>query len=185
MRPLEEIKQDPRRWALGVRESNAVIGACIDYLYKGQHETQRKHEEQAKVLRQAIEIIGEHGDYLTHNLSGRVIHDPMTGKHLTLCPEVVPDSPVHAQHVIGAFLSVVQDHADWLEHPHNIDFTERNNRHFLTFLGRHWRRAGLEHPGIQKLREITIIATGHDDTRDDADLLKAFRNGWQVSEKRA
>lgn len=183
MRPLEEIKQDPRWLALGVYESNAVLGACIDYLHKGQRETQHKNEEGAAILRQALAILSEAKtrEVLEHNLGGVVIHDHETTGNLTLCPWLIPDSPVGSGVVLDAVFSVIKDHADWLEHPHNIDFTERSNRHFLTFLGRRWCLVGLEHPGIQKLREIVIIVTGYDDTKEDADLLKAFRNGWQVS----
>ena len=188
MRPIEEIKQDPRWLALGVQESNAVLGACIDYLHKGQHKTQRQNEQDAAVLCNALRVLSDPRtrEALEHNLGGLVIHDPMTGKSLTLAPWLLPDeSPVGSGVVLDAVFSVIRDHADWLECPNNIDFTERNNRHFLTFLGRHWRRAGLEHPGIQRLREIVIIVTGNDETREDADLLKAFRNGWQVSEESA
>jgi len=187
VRPLAEIKQDARWLALGVFESNAVLGACIDCLHKGQHETQRQNEQNAAALRQALAILSESQtrEVLEHNLGGRVIHDPTTGKSLTLAPWLASDSPVGPGAVLDAVFSVIRDHADWLEAPHNIAFTERNNRHFLTFLGRHWRRAGLEHPGIQRLREIVIIVTGNDETREDADLLKAFRNGWQVSEESA
>lgn len=188
MRPLEDIKQDHRWLALGVYESNAVLGACIDYLHKGQHETQRQNEQDAAVLCNALRILSDPRtrEALEHNLAGCVIHDPKTGKSLTLAPWLLPDeSPVGSGVVLDAVFSVIKYHAEWLKHPHNIDFTERNNRHYLTFLGRRWRRAGLEHPGIQRLREIVIIVMGDDDLREDADLLKAFRNGWQVLEKRA
>jgi len=187
VRRLEEIKQDARWLALGVQESSAVLGACIDCLHKGQHETQRRNEEDAAVLRNALRVLSDPRTrtVLEHNLGGLVIHDPTTKKSLTLAPWLVSDSPVGSGVVLDAVFSVIRDHAEWLERPHNIDFTERNNRHFLTFLGRHWRRAGLEHPGIQKLREIVIIVTGNDETREDSDLLKAFRNGWQVSEESA
>ncbi|MBU2801697.1 hypothetical protein HFV02_05390 [Acidithiobacillus caldus] len=188
MRPIEEIKQDPRWLALGVQESNAVLGACIDYLHKGQHKTQRQNEQDAAALRNALTILSDPRtrEVLEHNLGGRVIHDPETGKSLTLAPWLLPDeSPVGSGVVLDAVFSVIKDHAESLEHPHNIDFTERNNRHYLTFLGRGWRRAGLEHPGIQRLREIVIIVMGSDDLAEDPDLLKAFRNGWQVSKKSA
>ncbi len=122
-------------------------------------------------------------EVLEHNLGG--VYDPKTGKSVEFIPWLVPDSPVSSGAVLDAVVGAILDHADWLEHPHNIDFTERNNRHFLTFLGRHWRRAGLEHPGVKKLREIGIIVMGRDDPKEDTDLLRAFRNGWQVSQKSA
>lgn len=184
MRPLEDIKQDPRWLALGVRESNAVLGAYIDYLHKGQQKTQSKNEQDAAVLCNALRVLSDPRtrEVLEHNLGGLAIHDPMTGKSLTLAPWLLPDeSPVGSGVVLDAVFSVIRDHADWLERPHNIDFTERNNRHFLTFLGRHWRRAGLERPGIQRLREIVIIVTGQNPGSEYAELLKSFRIGWQVS----
>lgn len=186
MRPLEEIKADPRLWAFGVKGHGAIVHAYIDFTHRGQHELQAKHEAQAAILRQAIEIMlePETRKTLEHNLAGRVIHDEETGNSLTLCPWVAPDSPVHSWPVIQAFLSVVQDHAQWLEHPHNINFKERKDRNFLTFLGRHWRRYGMtEKPAIKAMRKIHDIVMGEESSQEESDLAKAFAAGWEVSEK--
>lgn len=184
MRPLEEIKTDPRLCAFGVKGHGAITHACIDFMHKGQHELQAKHEAQAKTLRDALAIIEEHREYLSHNLAGRMIDIPHPGENFP--PSFGLGNSDNAWAVIRTFGTVVMDYVEWLEHPHNIDYTERNNRSYMTFLGRHWRRYGLdEHPGIQALREIHIIVMGRDAPQEDADVLKAFRSGWQVSKENA
>ena len=184
MRPLEEIKTDPRLWQWGVQAQGAIVHACIDCQHKGQKRRQKKHEAQAKTLLEALAIIEEHGEFLAHNLAGRMIDVPYPGENFPSSFGL--GNPANAWSVIRTFEAVVKDYARWLEHPHNIDFTERNNRSFMTFLGKHWRRYGLtDHPGIQALREINILVMGSDAYQEDADVLKAFRNGWQVSEESA
>ncbi len=183
MRPLKDIKTDERFLALGVDEAQAVIGACIDYMHKGQKELQRKHEAQAETLRAALAVINEYRATLEQNLSSRVINDPRTGKSLTLVPWLMPDSPVNAGPVLDAVMGVVQDFAKWLDKPHNINYTERSNRNFLTFLGRRWRNLGTgKPPTIEVMRQICTIVMGDAPDQEgpaDPDLWRAFTEGFR------
>lgn len=184
MIPLETIKNDPRLWAMGWRVRSAVTTACVWFMYRGMSDEQRRHEQQAKVLMDALAVIDEHRTYIEHNINGRV---------LWRIPDKTKETPairwpdnfiMNGETILAGVGAVLADYAQWLDHPHNIDYTRRNNVSFMTLLGEAFRHSQMGHPGIHRIREIHEIVMGADaPQQDDADVLKSFRTGWQVLEE--
>lgn len=185
MMPLETIKGDPRLWAMGLATHSAVTSACVWFMHRGMSDAQRRHEQQAKALMDALAVIDEHRTYIEHNINGRVLwRIPDKTKEI---PTIKwPDNFImNGETILAGVGAVLADYAQWLDQPHNIDYTRRANISFLTLLGEAYRHYRLDHPGIQRIREIHVIVMGSNVGSEDPDVLKAFRNGWQVSEETA
>lgn len=175
--PPERAACPPDFWAA----YSATKNALIDWLSRGQQYKKGHHERQAKILRDALAVIREHRDIIERNLAGRVIHDPETGERLTLCPWLVPDSPVNAGPVLNAVSSVMDQLAGDLETRNPEGMASRKDRSFGFCLGQAFAKAGLDRPPVAALKRLhKAVDVSHG---DDANLLHAFGAGCKSAQK--
>ena len=159
---------------------SAAKNALIDWLSRGQRMEIRRHAEQAAKLRDALDVMNEYRAVIEHNLSGCVIHDPKTGKNLTLAPWCVPDSPVNAGPVLNAVASVILQLADDLETRNPVGMRDRKDRSFYYCVGRCFSAAGLAKPSAAALRGIgEAVGLTHDKAKnvEDADIHHSYDDG--------
>ena len=161
---------------------SAAKNALIDWLSRGQRTEIARRAEQAEKLRTALDVMSEYRDIVEHNLSGCVIHDPKTGKNLTLAPWCVPDSPVNAGPVLNAVASTILRLAADLETRNPIGMTDRKDRSFYYCLGRAFAKASLERPSVPVLRQLGAVIDPDSNT-EDANILHAFDTGCMSAEK--
>ena len=191
---MEKLKANPDFWAAirqcGGNESTvamAYMGAVIDWLHRGGIDELRRHEKQAKTLRDALRIVAEYRDVLEHNIEGRVIHDPATGKSLTLAPWLDSTSPVGAGPVLDTVVNVINQLADDLVERNPQGMKDRKDRDFFYDLGRRFGKANLPQPPIAAMRRLyNILADSiYDDPKlapddhggEDANIVHAFKRG--------
>ena len=165
---------------------SAAKNALIDWLLRGQRMEIRRHAEQAAKLRDALDVMSEYRAVIEHNLSGRVIHDPETGKNLTLAPWLDPDSPVNAGPVLDAVAAVLAQLAADLETRNPLGMTDRKDRSFYYCLGRAFTAAGLAKPPVAAMRRLgEAVGLIHDKAKntEDADILHTFDAGYKSAKK--
>ncbi|MDA8189986.1 MAG: hypothetical protein M0Z68_00560 [Gammaproteobacteria bacterium] len=155
---------------------SAAGNALIDWLLRGQRMEIRRHAEQAAKLRDALDVMNEYRAVIEHNLSGRVIHDPETGKYLTFTPWLDLDSPVNAGPVLNAVASVILQLAADLETRNPVGMADRKDRNIFYCLGRAFAKRGLVRPAVTALRQLGAVIAPHSDT-DDANIIHAFDSG--------
>ena len=161
---------------------SAAKNALIDWLSRGQRMEIRRHAEQAAKLRDALDVMNEYRAVIEHNLSGRVIHDPETGKYLTFTPWLDLDSPVNAGPVLNAVVSTILRLAADLETRNPIGMTDRKDRSFYYCLGRAFAKASLERPSVPVLRQLGAVIDPDSNT-EDANILHAFDAGCMSAGK--
>ena len=155
---------------------SAATRALINWLLRGQRTEIKRHAEQAAKLRTALDVMSEYRAVIEHNLSGRVIHDPETGKNLTLAPSLDPDSPVNAGPVLDAVAAVLAQLAADLETRNPVGMADRKDRNIFYCLGRAFAKRGLVRPAVTALRQLGAVIAPHSDT-DDANIIHAFDSG--------
>ncbi|MBU2855436.1 hypothetical protein HF289_00670 [Acidithiobacillus ferrooxidans] len=186
---MQKVHTSPELWAAvqmcpgkPLRVRTAVSWAVMDWLYRGGKDEQVRMTAQAQTLRDAIAVLAEYREIVEHNMEGRVVHDPKTGKHLTLAPWLIPDSPVGAGPVLNMVMGVAWQLADDLENRNPAGIKDRINRNFLSDLGRRFKEAGLEQPQVAALRELqeclaTIAPSESFADLDDSGVINAFKRG--------
>ena len=172
-----------------VRVPVAYEKAVIDWLNRGGKDELKRRKDQAQTLRAALGIMAEYRDTLEHNIEGRVIHDPSTGKSLTLAPWLDPTDPVGAGPVLNTVAQVINQLADDLVNRNPRGITDRKDRDFFHNLGRRFREAELSQPPIAAMRRLykTLMDSFYDDPKlapddesgEDANILHAFQRGFQ------
>ena len=165
---------------------SAAGNALIDWLLRGQRMEIRRHAEQAAKLRTALDVMSEYRAVIEHNLSGRVIHDPETGKNLTLAPWLDPDSPVNAGPVLDAVAAVLAQLAADLETRNPVGMADRKDRSFYYCLGRAFTADGLAKPSAAAMRRLgEAVGVIHDRAKnaEDADILHTFDAGYKSAQK--
>lgn len=194
IRVMDRVKKNPELWCAlrkyqgdQLAAHSAYIGACIDWMHRGGKDELERLKDQSETIRAALQAMAEHWDVLTHNLAGSVIHDKDTGKHLTLCPWLVADSPVNAGPVLGAVMSIMNLLADDLETRNPDGMKDRKDTDFYRVLGRRFSMARLEQPHIDVLRGLFAVlanaAYGVDDALvmedadDDSNVINAYKRG--------
>jgi hypothetical protein len=201
IRIIDKVKKHPDLW----REFSKCCGdqitvygaykdACIDWMHRGGKDELKRHKAQSKTLRAALKVMAEQRETLAHNLAGRVIHDKETGRHLTLCPWLVPDSPVHAGPVLDSVMSVMNLLADDLDNRNPKAMEDRKDTDFYRVLGRRFSKAGLEQPPVKALRGLfkiladTVYGVDHalvlKDDDDDSNVINAYKRGVVKSAKK-
>ena len=161
---------------------SAATKALINWLLRGQRTEIKRHAQQAAKLRDALGVMNEYRAVIEHNLSGCVIHDPKTGKNLTLAPWCVPDSPANAGPVLNAVVSTILRLAADLETRNPIGMTDRKDRSFYYCLGRAFAKASLERPSVPVLRQLGAVIDPDSNT-EDANILHAFDAGCMSAGK--
>lgn len=164
----------------------AAMNALINWLLRGQRTEIKRHAEQAAKLRDALGVMNEYRAVIEHNLSGRVIHDPETGKNLTLAPWLDPDSPVNAGPVLDAVAAVLAQLAADLETRNPVGMADRKDRSFYYCLGRAFTADGLAKPSAAAMRRLgEAVGVIHDRAKnaEDADILHTFDAGYKSAQK--
>lgn len=165
---------------------SAATRALINWLLRGQRTEIKRHAEQAAKLRTALDVMSEYRAVIEHNLSGRVIHDPETGKNLTLAPWLDPDSPVNAGPVLDAVAAVLAQLAADLETRNPVGMADRKDRSFYYCLGRAFTADGLAKPSAAAMRRLgEAVGVIHDRAKnaEDADILHTFDAGYKSAQK--
>lgn len=194
---MQAVNASPELWAVihkwcpdePGKVHTAVSWAVMDWLYRGGKSEQERMTKQAQTLRAAMDVLAEYREIVEHNMAGRVVHDPQTGKHLTLAPWLIPDSPVGAGPVLNMVASVALQLADDLENRNPEGIKDRKDSDFYRVLGRRFSKVGLARPPVETLRAIfnafnaatELVLT---DDGDDSSVIHAYDRGVVMSEKK-
>ncbi len=192
---MQAVNASPELWAVihkwcpeePGKVHTAVSWAARDWLCRGGKSEQERMTKQAQTLRDALKVLDEYREIIEHNMAGRVVHDPQTGKRLTLAPWLIPDSPVGAGPVLNMVASVTLQLADDLENRNPEGMKDRQDSDFYRILGRRFSKVGLARPPVETMRAIFGVLSNAatelvlTDDGDDSSVIHAYNRGVVMS----